>query len=772
MPFRAAAAAAALIATSLAAPAAAGASAVSPPPPVLRALASTPLGRVAVPDARGLVQSAAAIIDGASLGNSNVLVGLRLRDEAGLAKLIRDVSDPSSPRYQQYLTAAQFRARFSPSQSSVDAVKAFAAANGLKVASVPRNKLWVRLTGTGAAASRAFKAALRAYRGPENQTIIAPSVIPSVPASLAKIVTGIEGLNSSAVIRPNAASSPPAFVNAGPCSSYWGERTADTAPGGPLPYIPCGYTPKQLQSAYGITSTLAAGIDGRGIKVGVIDAFASSTIRDDVNTWSAKHDLPPVDLTDLTGPLPANIPQVPLPIAILDPQGWAGEQTLDIEAVHGMAPGASIVYLGVLTSLNVAFTQAQNDMVDNHRAQIVTNSYGGAQDDSDANTDAVLKQAAAQGIGFYFSSGDQGDETKDPNGPGDREVNTTANNPMATGVGGTSLAVAKDGSYGFETGWGTFTATLSNGAWSPAAPGEYLYAGGGGTSQTYAQPDYQKGIVPPAIGSYFDGKPPEKSQGDDFKPLIPGRAVPDISMNGDPNTGMIVGLTQNFSSAGRQGLQLPGDDVHYSEYRLGGTSLSSPLFAGLMALADQAAGKPHGFVNPALYSAYKADKSIVRDIVDPAKPVAVVRNDYNNNLNASEGTTTKLRSFNQTSTLHTIPGYDDVTGLGSPNGLYFLHAMAPDSKQLPALPAPPPPACKAIKTLTFKLHAPKRAKIVRVTVRLGKDKAKIYRGKSVKSVRVTLPAKRRALQITTFTKKGRLNSTKRYVGPCGVIPKT
>jgi len=144
----------------------------------------------------------------------------------------------------------------------------------------------------------------------------------------------------------------------------------------------------------------------------------------------------------------------------------------------------------------------------------------------------------------------------------------------------------------------------------------------------------------------------------------PARVVPDVSLVGDPNTGMLIGQTQTF----------PDGTTKYSEYRLGGTSLSSPLMAGVMALADQRAGARHGFANPAIYGRYGT--AAYRDVVAPVAPIAVVRNDFVNSVDATGGTTTKLRTFDQTGTLHTTAGYDDVTGVGTPNGQQFLDALA------------------------------------------------------------------------------------------------
>jgi subtilase family serine protease len=135
-------------------------------------------------------------------------------------------------------------------------------------------------------------------------------------------------------------------------------------------------------------------------------------------------------------------------------------------------------------------------------------------------------------------------------------------------------------------------------------------------------------------------------------------------MDGDPTTGMLVGETQTWSDG----------SVSYDTYRIGGTSLSCPLFAGMMALADQRAGHAHGFTNPAFYAL--AGKSAYRDIVDPTHTIAAVRSDFANGESATDGINYSVRTMNQTESLHTIPGYDDVTGVGTPNGEAFLQALA------------------------------------------------------------------------------------------------
>ena len=142
---------------------------------------------------------------------------------------------------------------------------------------------------------------------------------------------------------------------------------------------------------------------------------------------------------------------------------------------------------------------------------------------------------------------------------------------------------------------------------------------------------------------------------------VKGRVVPDISMDGDPNTGMLIGETQTFP-----------DGVYYDQYRIGGTSLSSPLMAGFVALADDLVGIHHGFINPSMYADI-AGTSGINDVL-PLTHQGDVRVDYNNGVDASNGLVRSLRAFDDTAGLaiHTTVGYDNTTGLGTPNGLQFL----------------------------------------------------------------------------------------------------
>jgi subtilase family serine protease len=242
-----------------------------------------------------------------------------------------------------------------------------------------------------------------------------------------------------------------------------------------------------------------------------------------------------------------------------------------------------------------------------------------------------LIQAAIEGIGVYFSSGDNGDETSTE---GFATTDWPASSPWVTAVGGTSLGIGAANTRVVETGWGT-SDYACNVTTQTCKPSGWLYGSGGGVSVVFPEPSYQQtaGLT------------------------LSGRGVPDVAALADPQVGLLVGQTQTFPNG-----------TYYDEYRIGGTSLASPIFAGIMALADQKAGHPHGFANPLLY----ANPSAFYDVT--SVKTAVARRNYNNSVDASGGTSDHLRTFDDYSgspTQHTNPGWDNVTGLGTP-GLSFL----------------------------------------------------------------------------------------------------
>jgi subtilase family serine protease len=610
--------------------------------------------------------------DAASNRPVTVTVYLPLRDADGAAALVQQVSDPSSASYGQYLTPAAFTKRFSASDADVASVASFLRGAGLTVDETAPDNRYVEASGTLAQAETAFDTSVHrfAWRG---RLLNAPTKTLSVPSSLSGKVLAVTGLDqASTLTRPQGdipgakgngstqgkgksgtgAPPPDGFRNAPPCSTYFGEKLASTLPqfnGQTVPYAPCGYTPSQYQGAYGTSGLLARGIDGRGVTVAITDAYAAPTILQDANTYATRHGQAPFGKNQFKQILPNK----PFRYGFDDTvngdlcgeQGWYGEETLDVEAVHAMAPGAKVLYVAGRSCDDPDLLKALNTIVGSRKADIITNSWGDIGEDVPADTlqayTATFVQAALEGIGVFFSSGDDGDDSAATD-DGSIAADFPATHPLVTAVGGTSLGVKQDNSYGFETGWATGTSNLSadGKSWEPPA---WLYGGGGGVSSLFPEPFYQLGVVPNSV-----------AQGH--------RAEPDIAMDGDPQTGMLVGETQTFP-----------EGVKYDEYRIGGTSLSSPLYAGLEALADQAAGHSHGFANPAIY---RQSGSVLHDVQGPTPVPAVVRVNYNNGVDATDGTTPILRTLDdEAQSIHLAPGWDTITGVGSPNGAGYVLSL-------------------------------------------------------------------------------------------------
>ncbi|HUA75270.1 MAG TPA: S53 family peptidase [Solirubrobacteraceae bacterium] len=649
-------------------------------------------------------------------------VGLEPSDPASAAALARAVSDPSSASYRHFLTAAQWEKRFSPSKASVEAVSAWLGSQGIAVGAVSPDRMTIQASATAATIERAFGTGLAQYRL-RGRTLRASTGALSVPATIAPLISGVSGVNQrlnkpaalngsglgeaeasgaaetgEAEAAPQSAPKisarakkkagkeipqPPGFRNAPPCSSYYGQASDTTDPpygGGfpsPLPYAPCGYTPPQLQSAYGLSSQIAGGIDGRGVTVAIVDAYASPTLLADAQQYSARNQPgQPLESSQYSQLLPKKFTN----LTECEASEWFGEQTLDVEAVHATAPGAHILYVGA-KNCEAAMFEAVQQVVDGHLADIITNSWGDDGGDviDSAGTrkafDNVLLMAGGTGIGVQFSSGDEGDEFANL---GATVADYPSSSPYQTAVGGTSLQVGQAGNRLGELGWSTSLSDLCTtllleeelpgctkgklGSWVPKAPGEYDYGSGGGTSYFYPEPYYQQGVVPAALANRNKKATKESN-----------RVEPDVSMDADPTTGMLVGETQAFP-----------DGVYYDQYRIGGTSLSSPLFAGVMADADQAAGTPLGFVNPLLYRLAAAPGAYAGTFYDvvPAGLQADVRNDYLDGTDANEGVLTSVRVLDfegreqfckrpkkcssQKVALNVASGFDSMTGIGAP----------------------------------------------------------------------------------------------------------
>jgi subtilase family serine protease len=583
-------------------------------------------------------------------------VYLRTRDEAGAEALALSVSGPTSSAYGHYLSTTQVKAQFAPTSAQVSSVRGWLGSAGFGIDSVPSNNAFVEATGTAAQVDKAFNVQLGNY-SVQGSTLRAPNTDLSIPASIASNVVGVLGVDQAENLMkpmidagsgPDVVPPPDGFRNARPCSAFYGQKVDTTDPkfqGKTLSYAPCGYVPSQLRGAYGISGAVQSGVSGRGVTVGIVDAFGSPTLFADAARYAHLNDpAHPLLASQFTQQVATPTPGLEDPTQC-DAAGWYGEQTLDVEAVHAMAPGARILFVGGADCEDLTLDDSLNSIVAAHSADLVSNSYGDLGEDLPADEiqafHQIAVQAALEGIGLYFSSGDSGDEVANIGRP---EPDFSASDPFVTAVGGTSLGIDKHNNVSVQTGWETGKSVLTNGAFPAPA---FTSGSGGGTSRVFAEPAYQRGVVPDALAR-------QNQTG-----TARGRVVPDVSMVADPNTGFLMGETQTFPTG-----------VQYDQFRIGGTSLASPLLAGMMADADQLDHFHHGFINPLLYHV-TAHTPAIHDVLP--ENTGVVRVDFANSVDASDGLITSVRTFNDPDqVIHTTRGYDDVTGVGSPNGLLFL----------------------------------------------------------------------------------------------------
>ncbi len=619
--------------------------------------ASAGSSRRAIPDSKP-TWLAHATHKSATAGSAKVDFGvvLGLRNQAGAQALLAKVSTPGSAQYGQYLNHDQFVTQFAPAASDVTAARTWLKSQGFAIRGTLGGGLYVEASGSAKQVAKTFSTKLASYSY-QGRTVRANTTALTLPSGAPAAISGVLGIDQGSVLKKPATAlpGPPDGVRYGvqPCSAYFGEKKATTEPsanGGKQPYAICGYGPQQYQKAYGESSLLKKGITGKGITVAITDAYAAPTIGQDAQKYNSVHDQPLFKKGQFKQILPTSF-------NVYDPadaQGWYGEETLDVEAVHAMAPGAKVVFVAGSddeTGLDEAWAQT----IDNHVADVITNSWSDGVD-----TVATLGQsyidyytnfsleAALTGQTVSFSTGDDGDQTAGGTSLSDKSVGFPSDSPYVVAAGGSSIAIGKSGQRLAEYGWQNAYSQLSTDGKSWLAP-VYSSGGGGGQSQIYGQPFYQKGVVPAKVADYYGS---------------PSRVVPDISMAGDPNTGFEVGETQVFPNG-----------TYWSQYRIGGTSLSSPLLAGVFAVAGQAVGHPLGFVNPLLYKL--SGTSAIYDTKAPSKPVNQVRTDYTNFLDNSEGKHYELQYIDvQTSTLKDTKGYDDETGVGTPNGPTFFQALA------------------------------------------------------------------------------------------------
>jgi subtilase family serine protease len=428
------------------------------------------------------------------------------------------------------------------------------------------------------------------------------------------------------------------------------------------------YQAFQLQRAYNLAPLFSRGIEGRGETIVIVDAFGSPSIGSDLQTFDAQMGLPnPPSFRVITpeGPItttPSNCTSTYTPNGpdeCSDYYGWTDETSLDVEWSHVMAPQANILLVETpMTETEgiYGFPQivaAENYVVDHHLGDVITQSFGAAET-TFTNPGQIYSlrsayiNAAEHGVTVLAASGDQGstdDFCSPTNGCADpdnvfccfstRTIDWPSSDPLVTAVGGTQLHLNAQGNRTApDSVWDDLSSTVG-------VPGPvYTWgASGGGHSTVFSRPFFQDGVA-----GIFGGS----------------RSTPDIAMSAAVN-----GAVDFYDST---------DPAVAGWGIVGGTSEASPLFSGVVALADQDAGHSLGYLDPALYAMTHGRGW------DGIVPISQGTNTYT--FCPAADTNDDTGACASSSDLVTVPGfnangsYNDATGLGTVDAATFVPALA------------------------------------------------------------------------------------------------
>ncbi|MFJ6383224.1 S8 family serine peptidase [Kitasatospora sp. NPDC092039] len=377
------------------------------------------------------------------------------------------------------------------------------------------------------------------------------------------------------------------------------------------------YSPLQYRTAYNLDPLYQEGITGKGRTIVIVDSFGSPTIQHDLEVFDKQWGIPDTNVEVVKwGNVPDFDPKNP------DHTGWAGETTLDVEYAHAVAPDAHII----LVETGVAETEgttglpemmdAEKSLIKQGRADVISQSFGATENtfpgfdkgDFKSLTDLryAFQAAADHNVTVLAASGDNGATDAKENGTDlyPYKVNSwPSSDPLVTSIGGTQLTLDDAGNR-----------TAPDKVWHDKSG-----AGGGGVSGVFERPWYQAGVAN-VTGNH--------------------RGTPDISMSA-----AVDGAAWTYESY---------DPTSVGWHLTGGTSEATPLFSGVVALADQLAGHRLGQLNWRLYGLNLL----------PGKWSGIV--DVKQGDNSWEGVT----GYNATE------GYDLASGLGTIDGAKFVHAVA------------------------------------------------------------------------------------------------
>jgi subtilase family serine protease len=581
---------------------------------------------------------------------------LRPRHQAALTKFISSVTNKNSVLYHQYLPRGAFRSRFGPSTATIAQVQHTIAAEGLQTVGISSNGLVLTIRGTAAQVESAFRTSLDSYRLPTGGIGQAAVIAPRVPATIAKSVAAIVGLDNL------LAAQPADIIPKGSAMSH-GFRAAKRAnlpsvAGAPAPCADAqqdaatsgGLTDDQIANAYGAFGLYQQGDFGQGQSIAVyeLQPFLTS----DVSTFDTCY----FGATE-SGQMTNRLAIIPVDGGELQPGPGSqnDEADLDVEDVSALAPQANV---DVYEAPNTTFggLDEYTQIVDGDTDQVVTSSWAVceqlaqvAEPGLQQAENLLFEQAAAQGQTVLSAAGDTGDDSCNeyrsvppPAGQNLLSLLDPASQPYVVSVGGTTIDNA--------------TQPPSEHVWNDGADW-----GGGGVSESWQMPSWQRSVALTSANSddVSNAESLESATASDSAPLTtptfcdgtlgiagPCRETPDVSAQADEFTGSITIYGQSLGYGNPNGWAT-----------IGGTSSASPIWASMLALTNASSscsgdlinGVPDaGFASPILYGIAS----------DPAAYAASF-NDITSGNNDLYGLDNGLVFPART-------GYDMASGLGSP----------------------------------------------------------------------------------------------------------
>jgi subtilase family serine protease len=631
-----------------------------------------------------------------------VSIWLQPHNRSQFDALTQSLYDRTSPNYHHWLKPEDIVSRFAPTKQEAETVRQFFAAHNLAVVKTGPGNFYVRARGTAGDVENAFHVQFNNYQV-GNKTIRANASDPYMDGAAGALVRAVSGLDSgkfehTLIARPTLNGSNPAAA-AGPaavpssdffssqCFTGTEKESFSTNADGQLPIgiysgnkinlqsltsPGCGYTPPVIQTAYNLTGLYNEGYDGTGQTIAIVDWCGSPTIQADANAFSTQFGLPQLTSSNF------NIIYTAPSLCIAPDQI---EINIDVEWAHAVAPGASINLVVPPSADFQDVDQAQLDVANEGLGNVLSGSYASPEaftGTTELDTENMISEiGAAAGISFNFASGDDGnyvlsDDVFLPT------VSAPADSPWSTAVGGVALALNSDNSIAWQAGWGNNQTVLAEeGTVADPPGGTFVGGSGGGPSNCvtnitrfrrpictggFLKPSYQQGFVP---GKY--------------------RQLPDVSWLADPYTGAVILIS------------IPGQLPEQVWQVYGGTSLATPMFSALWAIANQEAvaggGAELGQAAPYLYT---LPAGSIQDIV-PVTSKTNVKGSIQDSNGTTKYTAAQLASadpdehkfvsalwdyfpleytavvvsFGTDFGLKTAPGWDNVTGVGTPNAQAF-----------------------------------------------------------------------------------------------------